>query len=382
MTKKTSEELAVERAAAQEQIDAILSTSRPKNLAEGVGTGIGNIVSGAVGAAGVAVLAPTLGLAIGLRGGGIIGGVVGVAGGAVIGLVGAAALAVGGVVSGVTQIGRGFAAVPESITAPRHGKWWNERQGRWVLTDMSKEKDWIASFPNEEDADILGKVQGDLDASANDGDSGAGAVKDMFYYECLDIPSNAEPAVIKRQYYVLARKYHPDKNPGDNEAAEKFKHIAEAYQVLSDAELRAKYNREGKDGLSADKTSVAATMADSLDPTLLFAFLFGSDQFSSYIGRLSTATSASVGDSPKISIKDASELQKRRVTRLAVVLIGKITPWVQAQPEDDTRSAIEAEWIVDADTLSKTSFGYPLVTTIGKVRVRLLYIDTIVDCIR
>ena len=370
MHKKTDEELAAERAAAQEQLESILSTSRPKNLGEGLSTGVGNIVAGAVGAAGIAVLAPTLGLAVGLRGGGILGGVVGVAGGAVVGILGAAAVAVGGALSGIAQIGRGIVAVPASITAPRQGKWWNERLGQWVLTDMSEEKVWIASFPNEEDADILGKVQQDLDATATAGTSGE--VKDMFYYECLEVSSNAESGVIKRQYYLLARKYHPDKNPGDTEAAEKFKNIAEAYQVLSDKELRAKYDKEGKDGLSADKTSVADTLAGKLDPTLLFAFLFGSDQFSSYIGRLSTATSASVGDSPKISIKDASELQKRRVTRLAVALIDKISPWVHASPDTDARSAIEAEWTVEGDTLAKASFGHQLVTTIGKVGLSLL----------
>lgn len=71
---KTEEEIAQERAKAQEQLESILSTSRPKNLGEGLATGVNNIVGGAVGAAGIAVLAPTMGLALGLRGGGILGG--------------------------------------------------------------------------------------------------------------------------------------------------------------------------------------------------------------------------------------------------------------------------------------------------------------------
>jgi curved DNA-binding protein CbpA len=370
MSKKTEEEIALEREKAKEQLEAILCTSRPKNLGEGVSTGLNNIISGAVGAAGVAVLAPTVGLAFGLRSGGIIGGVIGVAGGAAVGLLGAAAMAVGGVVSGVTQIGRGIVSVPASITAPRQGKWWNERQGQWTLTDMKKETEWIKTFPNEDDTDILGKVQNDLDASIKLDGTSSGTVVDMFYYECLEIPADAEGPAIKRQYYLLARKYHPDKNPNDTVAAEKFKNIAEAYQVLSDPALRKKYDTDGKDGLSPDKTSVVdGNLAGKLDPAILFAFLFGSDQFKNYIGRLSTATSASVGDSPKISIKDASELQKRRVTRLAVALLDKITPWVQAAIAKDeaAKTTVEAEWIGDADTLSKASFGYQLVTTIGKV---------------
>ena len=92
------------------------------------------------------------------------------------------------------------------------------------------------------------------------------------------------------QYYVLARKYHPDKvGTDDKEAADKFKEVAEAYQVLSDAELRKQYDKEGRKGLSADKTEVAQDVP-KVDPAILFAFLFGSDKFHDYVGRLATAT--------------------------------------------------------------------------------------------
>jgi hypothetical protein len=159
-----------------------------------------------------------------------------------------------------------------------------------------------------------------------------------------------------------------DKNPDDLEAAEKFKNIAEAYQVLSDPQLRAKYDKEGRAGLSPDKTSTAEGNAPKIDPTLLFAFLFGSDQFQDYVGRLSTATSARVGDSPKISKADAEKLQKRRVTRLAVKLIDKIAPWIDAEGSRDT---CEAYWVAEAVELSKASFGYQMVTTIGKIYAML-----------
>ncbi len=79
-----------------EAINQILDSSRPKNFREGVSSGVSNILAGAVGAAGIAVLAPTLGLAAGLQAGGILGGIVGVTGGAVVGALGAAAFAIGG----------------------------------------------------------------------------------------------------------------------------------------------------------------------------------------------------------------------------------------------------------------------------------------------
>lgn len=96
MTTKTKEELDAERAEAMKDLNTILDSSRPKGIGQGLGSGCSNILQGAVGAVGVAVLMPTLGLAMGAKQGGILGGVVGVTGGAVVGVVGAAALAIGG----------------------------------------------------------------------------------------------------------------------------------------------------------------------------------------------------------------------------------------------------------------------------------------------
>ena len=62
------------------------------------------------------------------------------------------------------------------------------------------------------------------------------------YYEILGVPPNAEKKVIQQTFRKLARKVHPDVNPGNKEAEEKFKTINEAYQVLSDAEKRKKYD--------------------------------------------------------------------------------------------------------------------------------------------
>jgi curved DNA-binding protein len=62
------------------------------------------------------------------------------------------------------------------------------------------------------------------------------------YYEILGVPLDADKKVIQQTYRQLARKVHPDVNPGDKEAEEKFKTINEAYQVLSDAEKRKKYD--------------------------------------------------------------------------------------------------------------------------------------------
>lgn len=65
------------------------------------------------------------------------------------------------------------------------------------------------------------------------------------YYEVLGVDKNADDATIKKAYRNLAKKYHPDANPGDEEAAAKFKEASEAYAVLSDADKRRQYDQFG-----------------------------------------------------------------------------------------------------------------------------------------
>lgn len=71
------------------------------------------------------------------------------------------------------------------------------------------------------------------------------------YYEILGVDRNANDEALKKAYRKLAIKYHPDKNPGDKEAEEHFKEIAEAYDVLSDADKRARYDRYGHAGVGS-----------------------------------------------------------------------------------------------------------------------------------
>ncbi len=69
------------------------------------------------------------------------------------------------------------------------------------------------------------------------------------YYDVLGVARDADTQELKKAYRQLAIKYHPDRNPGDSSAEERFKEAAEAYSVLSDAEKRARYDRFGMAGL-------------------------------------------------------------------------------------------------------------------------------------
>lgn len=74
-------------------------------------------------------------------------------------------------------------------------------------------------------------------------------MQNLSYYEILEVTKTADGAQIKSAYRKMAKKWHPDKNPGDPQAEENFKLVNEAYQVLSDSKQRQIYDAYGKEGL-------------------------------------------------------------------------------------------------------------------------------------
>ena len=84
------------------------------------------------------------------------------------------------------------------------------------------------------------------------------------YYEVLGVPKDADDAAIKKAYRQLAKKYHPDMNPGDKEAEIKFKEASEAYAVLSDAEKRRQYDQFGHAAFEARSSGAGAVASISI----------------------------------------------------------------------------------------------------------------------
>lgn len=98
------------------------------------------------------------------------------------------------------------------------------------------------------------------------------------YYEVLGIDKSADADTIKRAYRQLAKKYHPDLNPGDAEAEKKFKEVNEAYSVLSDAEKKAKYDQFGHAAFdpTAGAGEYGGGFGDFGDLGDIFGSIFGS----------------------------------------------------------------------------------------------------------
>src|SRR4051794_32467346 len=94
------------------------------------------------------------------------------------------------------------------------------------------------------------------------------------YYEILEVQRTSTGEEIKRSYRKLAVKYHPDKNPGDHSAEEKFKELGEAYDVLIDPEKRSAYDRFGHAAFA--QGGVGARGAGGFhDPFDIFKEVFG-----------------------------------------------------------------------------------------------------------
>lgn len=99
------------------------------------------------------------------------------------------------------------------------------------------------------------------------------------YYEVLEVAKNATPEEIKKAYRKKAVQYHPDKNPGDKEAEEKFKEAAEAYEVLSDPKKRQMYDQYGFEGMQGMGGFSGAAGMDLSDLIAHVADLFGDNLF-------------------------------------------------------------------------------------------------------
>lgn len=362
-------------------IERFMNSTRPRDALDGVGSGLKVAGAGIVAGAGALVVAPV----VGAREEGVAGFFTGIA----KGIAGAVGLTVAGAVAGTTQIVRGVVNTPEAIQQAQAGRRWDAETGVWVDDTCNL---------RAEEADAAKADSDDSDSEAERGGGAEGSdgrrVADMAYYDMVGVAPSASAADIKRAYYKAALRVHPDKNPDDPEASQRFQELAHAYQVLSDPKLRERYDQLGKEGISD-------AALPSVDPTVFFSMLFGAEQFEKYIGKLYLAMQTDhiakdlqkdlerrhkaeggqegrtpardvIGDSIEREMRFSSDSKKDRrlkrqqhlrEVRCAGHLRERLDRWVLGRDEAGFMTAACQE----ASELVRVSFGGRLLRTIGGI---------------
>ena len=307
---------------------SIFSLNKPKDIRDGLSSGAGNMLKGALGGAALMVTAPIKGAYDGAKEGGALGGVKGGLFGLGMGIVGGVSMVAGGVMTGAYQIGRGIYHTPGSVAATSAGKDWDPDKKEWIIYDLRKEAEEIMPITEE---DFLAKLKKDGEGKeAGDGPAEerkpAKTVRETEYYDILGVPSNATASEIKKAYYLKAKQNHPDRHPDDPEAHAKFQKIGQAYQVLSDEQLRANYDAGGQSGVEG---------APKVDSATLFAMIFGSEKFVPIVGELKIATQMQERDNEEGGSKLRNFRQKKREIQCALNLVVKIQPYFDCGEHDD-----------------------------------------------
>ncbi|KAK8931816.1 putative J domain-containing protein [Metarhizium anisopliae] len=224
-------------------------------------------------------------------------------------------------------------------------------------------------------------------------------VVDTAYYDTLGVQPTATELQIKKAYRKLAIVHHPDKNPNDPAAHEKFQEIGEAYQVLSDTELRKAYDKFGKDR--------AKPQEGFTDPAEFFTSIFGGEAFEDWIGEISlmkdlTATMdiamAEGEDQPETPANAAEEelrqkekkkggltkeqreqlaayekeraaIRQKRVDTLAEKLLDRVSVWTETDKGDDVTRAFQEKMRLEVENLKMESFGIDILHAIGQTYV-------------
>ncbi|KAL3944729.1 MAG: hypothetical protein SGBAC_001200 [Bacillariaceae sp.] len=199
--------------------------------------------------------------------------------------------------------------------AKEFGKVWDKEKKAWVFYFLDKH--WDELMEKE-------KKLNPSASSVSAGGEDEPEVKDRAYYDLLGVKTNATSGELKKAYYKVARTCHPDKNPDDPEAAKKFQELGHAYNILSNEELRASYDKHGPTEGNGNENA-------DMDPMVFFNVMFGSTLVEKYIGELWIAGTADsmlkddMGDGSdamnmetyeKMSIEDREKKMEDRMAKM------------------------------------------------------------------
>lgn len=356
---------------ASEVFNSLFSTRRPKDGWAGLSSGLKSATKGTVAGLASLVAQPIAGAQEG--------GVKGFFGGLATGVASAVALPVTGICVGAYQVGRGLVNTGEAMNASKAGMQWDAEKREWIFYYLDKDKKEVEELEAALKAEKTGTTASGDTATT---DMNEKKVKDREFYDLLGVSTSASAGEIKKAYYKEARKCHPDKCPDDPEAANKFQVLGHAYQILSNEQSRASYDKNGK----PDSTS--ADVPDEIDPLVFFAVMFGSHLVEPYVGELWIATTADTMmkdameqqqamDVESMPEEQAAEFlaskttnqemmlkQRKREVKCALNLREKIMPFLEAKDDDDL-AAFKTSVQDEATKIADTSFGATFLVTIG-----------------
>jgi len=359
---------------ASEVFNSLFSTRRPKDGWAGLSSGLKSIGKGTVAGVASLIAQPIAGAHEN--------GVKGFFGGLATGVASAVALPVTGVCVGAYQMTRGVVNSVEAMNASKQGMMWDNEKREWIHYYLNKDKEEVekreAELKSGGGKTASGGAVGATDINEK-------KVKDREYYDLMGVPTNASAGEIKKAYYKEARKCHPDKCQNDPEAAAKFQALGHAYQILSNEQTRASYDKNGK----PETNSADANLANEIDPLVFFAVMFGSHLVEPYIGELWIATTADTlmkdvmeqqqnMDMENMTEEDAAKFiasksasteemtlkQRKREVKCALNLREKIIPFMEAKYEDDIMQ-FKASIAKEASKIVSTSFGATFLVAIG-----------------
>lgn len=261
------------------------------------------------------------------------------------------------------QIGRGIMNTPESIAQRALGKIWDDEKREWYdfYYNLDEEANKVLNEINDNggnggNSSSSGNATYERKNDVNDDEyynkNGNIKVKNDEFYRILQVPTNASQNEIKRQYYKLAKEYHPDKC-SDSKAKEQFQKIGEAYQVLGDIERRRRYDKEGKNAINS---------MQFIDSTFFFTLLFGSEKLDPYIGKLRMVMYVEYEqiykdeDVQRIIVKE----QNKREVQLALHLREILNNYIHGNKEEYI-----AKFEEEIKDLCQTSFGHIILENVA-----------------
>ena len=268
--------------------------------------------------------------------------------GALLGTLTGSTVFLAGVASGVYQFWQGLVNTPTAFHALWKGKMWNAQSRKWEIYSLGEEWQQFSSPMNNSNR----------------------RVQDLSYYEILGVEPKASSKEIKKAYYQMAKILHPDKNPGNEEAAQQFLVLHEAYQTLSDDQKRADYDKYGPSSSSSGDQSNFFFNAN-----VFFEILFGlQPEVDVYVGKLTVSTfvgqmvglhrSGVISEETWSIFREESNHQARkRQVEIATNLVRRIEPFVSGK-----MNAVEfrASCRVEGGRIADSVFGTRFLEIVGR----------------